>query len=127
MPVKSFLFAVDGLYNEGVELPNVAIHPRWQWSVGSELALSPIVVRGGVFTNPSLTNRPRPGEENQPTSIDYLGFSAGFGWRSACCELSLTGTRQIGEGQAQIVADRQDIQDVAAERSNLILGTSVSL
>lgn len=95
------------------------------WSLGLELRSRSLLLAGGAFTNSSLVSTPKPSLiASGPAKIDYLGFSAGMGFRTSQSETMLIMVRQRGKGQTQMVQGSLTLQDVTIETQTFSLSSS---
>lgn len=118
-PAKPIILAVDIIFHHASTLRAVTnvdydLVDGYNYSMGIELLLSPLVVRAGGFTNNSLTPKIDPNRSSQPNHIDYYGLSFGFGIKFKGYETDLTFIRQIGKGEGQIISNSKSIQTIDA-------------
>jgi long-chain fatty acid transport protein len=132
LPSGPLTVAADLLLHEGVSSPHhddggVDLQTVLNYSVGLELDLGPVRVLAGQFTNESMLPEPTAGRVDQPTSIDYLGRSAGIGWdvRGFTGEVGVV--QQRGSGAAQLGRGAAAIQAVDAEIISYVLSGRVPL
>lgn len=87
--------------------PNVAI--GFEWYITPNFPL-----RTGFFTN--LSNRPRPvkGRKNQADYVNMFGGSLSIGYATTDLVINLGTAISFGRGQAQILKDQTDIQNLDA-------------
>ncbi|NBQ53194.1 MAG: hypothetical protein EBU49_06410, partial [Proteobacteria bacterium] len=101
------------------------LQTTYNYSVGAEVTLGGLVLRGGAFSNASLFPAPKDGLANQPTAIDYSGMTWGIGFVQKSREIAVSYVSQKGAGQAQLVADSYAIQTVTGALENLLLSSRI--
>lgn len=120
-PTKWFVLSSDVYFHQKKEHPyknlqgigdKYNLQNTLNFAVGAELLLGPFAVRSGVFTNNSGYHTPREDQENQPVSIDYLGYAIGFGIIGKNFEGSAGAVIQRGTGRGQLITDNPTVQNV---------------
>ena len=132
LPSERFVLTTEALYHDGVdnsdpEFALLNLQPTTNLSGGCEVKIRFVAVRFGGFSDQAMTRRPSMFGINQPTHIDYLGTSAGFGIESKQFDLGLTIVRRSGTGKSQIIGGRQEVQNVKAASESVFLGGRYSL
>jgi hypothetical protein len=93
------------------------------WATGLELATTYFIMRGGAFSNNSLVAMPDETKSNQPSAIDFLGFSGSLTVRTKSAESSFGMVRQLGQGYEQAVTGQTGLYKVSAESVTYFLST----
>lgn len=131
-PVTWLLLSGDILLHEGVKSPyksagGADLKTTLDFSAGLSLRLGLLEVLGGCFTNNSMYRAPSKLRTNQPIHVDYVGQSAGIGFNFSGFQGYLGGTRQHGQGEAQIRNNDATIQDVQGDVSSYVVAGNLSL
>ena len=121
-----FLVAADLIkHATGLAEEARGLQTTYNYSIGAEVTLGELVLRGGAFSNASLFPAPKDGLANQPTAIDYSGMTWGIGFVQKSREIAVSYVSQKGAGQAQLVADSYAIQTVTGALENLLLSSRI--
>lgn len=131
-PSPAFAIAVDAIHLPGEKSLHhgdggVDTKATNNFSIGGELFLGHLGIRGGGFTNNSLVSNPDPGLSGQPGSINYIGWSSGLAYRSKSFESMIGIVRQIGSGKDQTVSGLKTVYDIEAESTSYLLTSRYSL
>ena len=121
--------SADGLYHsiEGTN-STVQYESTYNYSAGAEVTLGAIQTRLGVFSNNSIVATPAESNQARDASIDYLGYSLGFGFRAAGgSEVAIGVIAQDGVGKARLQADQDTIQEVKSQSFKTVISTSVAI
>ena len=128
-PTTWFLFAADFIHYPATRTPwseagGFDTKAVTDWSAGVEMTGGPIVLTGGVFTNSSLVETPKPSlVASQPGQIDYQGFSLGLGLKSKQSETELIMVRQQGTGKTQLIQGDLSLQDISIETQSFSISS----
>ena len=128
-PNKNFLLAVDVLYHQGKEndLGRADLYDTYNYSIGSEIKLGKVFLRSGAFTNYSMYPDLVANKASQPTKIDYIGGSLGFGVDTKTYEGSAGYIYQQGSGESQIIINSGQFQEVEANSRSWVLSARYKL
>lgn len=131
-PSPWLLVSFDALLHEGVATPYAEdgghdLHETMNYSAGLALQLWSVSLMGGAFTNKSLFRAPDPARLNQPLHVDYTGVTGGMGWDIGGFSGQVGLVRQTGKGEAQLLSDRSDVQDVRAVSTTYLISGKVPL
>ena len=104
------------LYHDVTSIKNQPLASRmkntFNYSLGTELNLTPVVLRLGLFTNNSLNPNLESGKKNQPSHVDFKGITASIGFVRKGFGLDLVGCHQVGTGLGQTVLDATNMQKI---------------
>ena len=116
---QNFTFDLDVLYHQGVRSKFFSgwdLHDVVNFSIGGEIRMKALEIRGGLFTNHSLAPEIDPDKRSQLPHIDYSGYAFGIGLNTNRTRYSISVISQEGSGEAQIVSGSSEIQDVSANQ-----------
>ena len=124
-PSKYFLAAIDVLQHGAVEYDDATpdLSSTTNWSLGTEITVDPVILRLGVFSNNSMYRAPTSTRTDQPTWVDFTGFSGGVGFQQKERESMIGVVHQQGQGKAQIITGSATIQDVEASSTTWLLSS----
>lgn len=97
------------------------------YSIGGELFLGSIGLRGGAFTNNSLVSDPDSTRLSQPGSENYIGWTSGISYRTKSFESMIGLIRQTGIGKDQTVSGSSKVYEIDAESTSYLLTSRYSL
>lgn len=128
-PTKRFLVAFDVLYHFGVEEDAnlIDLEDTFNFSLGSEVRIGSFRVAVGAFTNFSMFPEVKEGEINQPTKLDYIGYSGGLTYQAKSFDASVGYVSQTGRGEAQVAQNTPAIQDVTASSNLIFIASKINL
>lgn len=131
-PSSSFSIAIDVLHSPGEKSLHrgdggIDTKATTNYSLGGELFLGSIGLRGGAFTNNSLVSTPEPTPQAQPGSENFIGWSSGVSYRSKSFESMIGVIRQTGIGKDQTVNGNPKVYEIDAESTSYLLTSRYSL
>lgn len=125
-PDPSFMLTFDAIFYSKTSNDDYAsAEPTWNAALGCEYYLSRAwALRGGLFTNNSNTLTLKKGYVSQDPHVDEYGasFSTAYFSKSSSIELGLAYAR--GQGEDQVVAGDEAIQDVTTDSLTVFLSAS---
>lgn len=99
----------------------------WNVSTGVEWYITPnFPLRAGFFTDNANTPVIKEGRKNQQDHVNLYGGSISLGYATASMSVNVGVTVSGGVGQAQILADSTDIQELQALGVNVFLSGGYS-
>jgi long-chain fatty acid transport protein len=124
---SSLLFTADGSYYSKVDDPAGDRVSVFNAAVGTEYYLGKsLAVRGGLFTNMANTPELQAGRSNQDEKIDYYGLSASISSFTRNTSLTFGGNISTGSGEAQIIGNSTNIQNVDSTGWTIFVSSSYS-
>ena len=131
-PSPSFSLALDASHLPGEKSLHrgeggIDTKATTNYSIGGELFLGNVGLRGGAFTNNSLVSDPDPNLMSQPGSENYVGWSSGISYRTKSFESMIGVIRQTGVGKDQTVSGNSKVYEIDAESTSYLLTSRYSL
>ncbi|MEZ4741530.1 MAG: hypothetical protein R3B45_03650 [Bdellovibrionota bacterium] len=125
---ENFLISTDVVQYQAKERKNISgnkfdFKSTQNYSLGVEFGGGHLYLRCGAFTNNSQLSPLKESEINQPTHVDYIGYSGSIVIKTKDFNGDLTFIEQIGSGYAQKLSDDPDIQAVDGYMRTLQIGT----
>jgi long-chain fatty acid transport protein len=99
----------------------------WNAALGTEYYMTPsFALRGGIFSNHASTPELKSGGKNQPEHVNLYGASLSLSHFGRNSSVTLGGSYSYGTGEAQVVENITNIQDVTMDSYTLFLSTAYS-
>lgn len=109
----------DPVHGDRVSVVNAALGAEYFWSKSW-------AVRGGLFSNMANTPDIDPTRYNQDEKVDLYGMSLSVSNFTRNTSVTFGGSLTMGSGDAQILSNRTDIQNVEVEGWMIFLSSSYS-
>jgi long-chain fatty acid transport protein len=131
-PHEAVTLSADYLIHEGVknrykDLGGADLRTTANYSFGMEVELGRLSLRAGYFTNYSLHADLEDDQVNQAAHIDYTGTAVGVGLVIAGVQGHFGIVDQIGSGEAQVITNSTNIQEVEARNTSYLISGKLPL
>ncbi len=133
---KSLLVSLDASFyipiqqlDENFNVADLSAERVFTWNIntGVEWYITPnFPIRAGFFTDMANTPEVEDGIQNQQEHVDLFGGSFSFGYATSSMSVNIGGTFSGGVGEAQILGNSNDIQELHALNVNLFISGGYS-